>query len=1281
MNRLRKIQKVSLLSLLVVLVLLAIFHFWLIAHAKNILSEIVRIQSNDKYHLQVKKVKYNYLYLRLEVQQPVLTSLDTSNNDKFEMHAQRIFIQLEKLWPLITGRQLLIDSIEMDQPYFSVTHQSNNTVLQLKRSFNLSLETEKVYQSIQSVLTTLKVSNFRINNGIFALNYSSQKNEPALQIKNIDFFIKGLKIDSTSISQNPNSYTDDVQVRIGGQTIQFPDSSKAIRFSSFRFVANTGNLEVDSCDISGGDANSATATFNLFTEKMRIHNIRLASPDSSDYNYIDSLFFTRPKVSFSIKINDSKKDSSKTISTALNRITSAAFGKILIRYVSINNVDFAIEVERKEKLSTFNFVQDSLEISNLGVGLSASMPVSADNIRFGVKEFVDYFRDSTYIVHFDSIRINNDQFSLFNFKMESTAKVKKGEQKIYIPVLQIEGIDWLQLLIQKRLMASNFTLNDPSISIVAAGNAKNKTLKKNNNIDSVLRQMFLISNIAINNGTINYAFSGSEYLKVKNINTDLSPNALPLSGSIASIQKIIRQFKTGELVYLKDGWKVVATNMVYGKGNSFSAATLDLTNPLNNLRIKANNVTVSGMSEDVKTNALNIGRLNWQNASIAIDISPEKTIRDNNKKTNLTLSIGAVNGGTTALNLRNNKTDVSAKISRFKTDGVAWVNGKPIELHDLFADGTAIDVDAEDTHIHIGKFLLKDQLPSFLDSVTASFPFNNKSITISIPEVNFETIVRQAILKQYTVNFLHILQPRVTVNLYTSQKDSVAKEKKPFPSIDLNNIEIADPEILFQKNIEQSPLQIQLGKASVSVNAIRTSDNREQITLKNIQLTSENFIINDKDSLHLFSANGKIKLRLEAFTLHATSSDSTGKWEMSDGGMDLSAMNLLNKNKAGLIDSFELASFQLRKLSLSEKYFNDPTLFFSSRPLVTLNNVDLSLKNEKNRFKVKGLNANYNSISLDSFSYHPQADKDVFMAAQAFQKDYINVETGAVSLKDINAGLWFKDSLIKIGTLLITGADLSAIRDKQLPLQTDIVKELPVNQVKKIPFKTYIDSVNVSNSKVVYHEVSEKTKQTGAIQFSRLQASIRNIKNYDFSPADSLRINASAFLMDEALLQLRFKESYQDSLAGFTVAVKVQPLDLQILNPFLLPVMSVKIKSGHADLLEMKAVAREYLSLGEMRFFYHKLKVEFLEGGNDEKKTLLTSLLTFAANNFVIKKNNSRRIGKVFYERSRNRSVFNYLVRMIASGGASSVGAKRNKKYNRMYENRIREFKLPEIDF
>ena len=125
--------------------------------------------------------------------------------------------------------------------------------------------------------------------------------------------------------------------------------------------------------------------------------------------------------------------------------------------------------------------------------------------------------------------------------------------------------------------------------------------------------------------------------------------------------------------------------------------------------------------------------------------------------------------------------------------------------------------------------------------------------------------------------------------------------------------------------------------------------------------------------------------------------------------------------------------------------------------------------------------------------------------------------------------------------------------------------------------------------------------------------------------------------------------------------------------------VSVDFKSGFVDTLHMRAIGREYLSLGTMKFLYHDLKVEFLDRNDTSRHSVKNQLLKFAANTFVIRTNNRDRTGDVYFERDRNRAVFQYWVKMIMSGVTTSVGAKSNKKQIKKYLKSLNQKRLPPI--
>ncbi|HVG12509.1 MAG TPA: hypothetical protein VM843_05855, partial [Flavisolibacter sp.] len=57
------------------------------------------------------------------------------------------------------------------------------------------------------------------------------------------------------------------------------------------------------------------------------------------------------------------------------------------------------------------------------------------------------------------------------------------------------------------------------------------------------------------------------------------------------------------------------------------------------------------------------------------------------------------------------------------------------------------------------------------------------------------------------------------------------------------------------------------------------------------------------------------------------------------------------------------------------------------------------------------------------------------------------------------------------------------------------------------------------------------------------------------------------------------------------------------------------------------------------------------------------------------------RTGLVYFERLREKSFFNYIVKMTFSGMATSVGVKKNRKYMKKYKQELKARSLPPIDF
>jgi hypothetical protein len=107
-------------------------------------------------------------------------------------------------------------------------------------------------------------------------------------------------------------------------------------------------------------------------------------------------------------------------------------------------------------------------------------------------------------------------------------------------------------------------------------------------------------------------------------------------------------------------------------------------------------------------------------------------------------------------------------------------------------------------------------------------------------------------------------------------------------------------------------------------------------------------------------------------------------------------------------------------------------------------------------------------------------------------------------------------------------------------------------------------------------------------------------------------------------------------------------------------------------------IGREYIAHGKMRMLYRDLKLEMLNKADQEKKTFGTKLISWVAN-LVVRRDNFKKTGTVFTERIRERSVFNYWIKIVLSGALTNAGIKTNSKQEKKYKKSVKKINVPEI--
>jgi archaellin len=424
--------------------------------------------------------------------------------------------------------------------------------------------------------------------------------------------------------------------------------------------------------------------------------------------------------------------------------------------------------------------------------------------------------------------------------------------------------------------------------------------------------------------------------------------------------------------------------------------------------------------------------------------------------------------------------------------------------------------------------------------------------------------------------------------------------------------------------------------------------------------------------------SGENGIELSVNQVEVQNMDSSAQVKANINAITMNQL-LLRSNALSML----ISSGEINDLVFNSGYLKEPFEILQD------NYSTAAIYNMKAKIETEGSLIRFDRLDYDptrlqgkvkDFELRPVKDIQQFLDDSFYQTNFMHTRIDSVSFHGFDARRLAEDSIIHLSHINVMSPTLEIDRDKTRPFYVGKTSYLPTNALQKLKVKLQIDTLQFGGGDIRYREKSKITGNEGLIYFTNLQGMVRNIKNIEFKNNDTLYIRASSRFMDSANVVLRVRESYNDTHGGFLMTTQVSPFHTSILNPVLVPLAAVEFESGYVDTLIMRAIGREHLSLGTMKFLYHDLRVTFLDKVDTSRRSLKNAILKFFANEFVIRTNNTSRIGTVFYERERHRSVIHYWVKMILSGATTSTGVKSSKRELRKYYKELNLKKLPPID-
>jgi hypothetical protein len=1278
----RSLLKITLFTLLAILLGGVALYFWFLDHTEEIIRTFIYRQSKGIVNLDIGRASYDNARQTLTLHDTRILSNETPGQDNlYRIRVARFRLQVGSLRQILKTRKLGILDLVCESPSVEVVKLRPS---RRNKDFSLPDELSKVYRYMEGALENLEVGSVRIEDGSFTVSRAYDESSPPLVLNGIDIVIDEIGRSRGGDSNPGSPFMAAIRVETGPQDIRFPDGIHGMRFLRMRLDTRSGQVALDSCLVYGNRSDSNRAEFDILFDSLRIVNADFGLLARKDIVKADSALCFQPKVRFHFELrsNPGKFPLGRTANPDFQDSVEAYFkqlvGNIDIAHVGVRRADVDITAARGGRASSYTAKKSDFLIGELRIVDDPSEPIRVGRFDFEIKDYLGYSSDSLYAIRFDSISLRDRMVGFRNFSIRATDMNPDAEwREVRMRAFELEDVYWPELLFRNRIKADAARLVAPAVEINLSPNRR-KSPKPRGTLYTVLsgfRSFVEMDNLYLQQASVSVRSPNGSVLLMNGFNSLVDVRELLESGDATHLVGSIRNFS------FTDGSLSNSSENILLQAGGFDGASDKLrlgkatyTNRRNPIVITAEGLLLTE-AEQTLDNQFKASEVSWQRADIRIERQTARTRDPGVQEKPLLIGWDRTLGSDTRLSVESGATSFSTNIRSLQTGAVLVpTDGKP-RINGLELLGGGLVLRQGDFRTGIGSYRVVDERTSRLTDVRISMPAGDFIIQGEIPSIDVVPDLESLIDNKPSVSSLVVDKPVIRIDAIP---DSGRKRKAAgLPSFVMGEFRMNDavverprlllPEgqdlyfripLLLVRNLRSNSLAITAGSALLDVGDLRYA----------------------KEGLSL-DAPGTIRLALSDLSFQPREDRRRAGWRVN---LDSSHTPDLNLRLGGIggkpSSTFQMTDTRLYQAAWNDGNLSDPSAVLEESPGLGIRNSRLSMKGAKTLLDVHGMGYlnGARAITADSLHLRPSLDRDAFVRDLVYQKDHIGLRTRRIVLEGTEAGTFLVEKTLRVRSVELEHPILEIYKDKTVPLRKGVIKPLPTAQLRSIALPFHIDSIRMRDGDFMYQELNDETGKLGSVPFTDTELLLTDVRNFGTTPSDSLELSARTRLLGKADIRLGFKESYADTLNAFLLNVRVGRFSLPELNSILEPMASARIRSGRLDTLRLRAIGREYLAWGRMQMYYSDLKLQFLNKEDNEKKTLLTRLSNFMANT-VLRQGNRRKTGTVYAERNRERSIFNYWVRIVLSGALTNAGIRGDDREERRLHREIQKRELPEI--
>jgi hypothetical protein len=310
-------------------------------------------------------------------------------------------------------------------------------------------------------------------------------------------------------------------------------------------------------------------------------------------------------------------------------------------------------------------------------------------------------------------------------------------------------------------------------------------------------------------------------------------------------------------------------------------------------------------------------------------------------------------------------------------------------------------------------------------------------------------------------------------------------------------------------------------------------------------------------------------------------------------------------------------------------------------------------KTENDYYVIEGNEVSFSSetgdFSITEFFIKPQLTPRELPAQVGHEIDHFNIRSGSIQLHALDVDELISNNHFKARNFTAQKLKVEISRDKNHPDKPKNEGPLINTQFSNLPFSVTLDSLSLSDGYIGYREWKEGQDTSGTVFFDAVEIKMANLQNLD--KEQTIHAEASTMFLNESKLSVEFEFSLDEN-GSQTITGTLDEIDLDVLNPVLIPLTLIRLDDGTIHSLEFNFDLNEIEAIGEFIAIYDDLSLNILNK-DDHQQNTGNRIVSFLANNIQVRSSNggeNPRTGEISYEREEGQSTVNYWWKSLRSG-------------------------------